>query len=242
MKHIRFRKFAWPVMFSGMMFLASGCVSPIVPDVGLETKSIDLGKGVQLEMVRLPSGLWFGRYEVTQAQWMALTGKNPSFQLYVGARNPVNGVSWNDLPAFLEKLNGLSTVKESGLSFRIPTDEEWVEAARAGAEGEDAYAKLPDGTEVGVEDLGRIAWFADNAGHKPHSVGKKEPNAFGLYDMFGNAEEIVSPPRNSLRDVSYTRGGWHGSRAADCRDRGYHSADFLGWALGFRLCAETVPQ
>ena len=85
-----------------------------------------------------------GKYEVTQAQWEAVMGENPSD--FKGPNNPVENVSWEDCKKFLEKLNSMPEVKESGLTFRLPTEEEWEYACRAGSTGD--YCKLADGTEI----------------------------------------------------------------------------------------------
>lgn len=223
---------------AGALLLSAGCVSPAVPAVNVETKEIDLGKGVKLEMVRLPNDLWFGKYEVTQAQWIRVMDKNPSF--YKDAQNPVGAVSWNDCLKFVEKLNALPAAKESGLAFRMPDDEEWVFAASAGAEGNDAITKLPDGTELKAADLGRIAWIEDNAGHRQHPVGKKMPNAFGLHDTIGNAMELTRSKRNS--STFFRRGGWHGCSSEDCGKPSFCAADATNPACGFRLCADRAAD
>ena len=173
-----------------------------------------------------------GRYPVTQAQWKAVMGRNPSW--FNGADNPVEQVSWNDCQIFLEKLNALPAVKKSGLVFRLPTEEEWEYACRAGATG--PYCKLADGTEITEHSLGRVAWFEDNSDDRTHSVGKKEPNAFGLYDMQGNVWEWTQTMDGDNRIDR--GGGWSGS-AVDCESsfRDKSSSRFRGRSLGFRLCA-----
>ena len=224
---------------AGALLLSAGCVSPTVPAVNVETKEIGLGKGVKLEMVRLPNDLWFGKYEVTQNQWMRLMGNNPS--LYQGGMNPVGMVSWNDCLEFVEKLNALPAAKESGLAFRMPDDDEWLFAATAGAEGDDAVTKLPDGSELKMADLGRIAWIEDTAGHWQHPVGKKMPNAFGLYDMVGNAMELTRPKQSNASYFN-RRGGWHGDRAEECMKASHCAADATNPACGFRLCADPAAN
>ena len=144
------------------------------------------------------------KYEVTQALWEAVTGNNPS--KFKGANRPVESVSWDDCQAFLEKLNALPEVKELGAPVRLPTLDEWGYADRAGAIGDFrhaglllspapsvySYCKLADGTEITGANLGEVAWFRGNSGGKTHPVGRKKPNAFGLFDMEGNVEEWVS--------------------------------------------------
>ena len=160
-------------------------------------------------------------------------GENPSD--FEGANNPVERISWNDCQKFLETLNAQPAVKKSGLTFRLPTEEEWVAACRAGASGD--YCLLADGTEITEDTLGRVAWFGDNADGKTHPVGQKTPNAFGLYDMHGNVWEWTSTADGA--DHYVFRGGcWYDS-AWDCGSscQGGGPPSGRGYYLGFRLCA-----
>ncbi len=220
--------------------------------------SITLANGVQLEMVRLPNNLWFGKYEVTQAQWKAVLDGSPSrFKLtaetwskrgpeafkdgnpseFKGPDNPVEKVSWVDCQEFLKMLNALPSVKESGLTFRLPTEEEWEFACRAGATGD--YCKLADGSEITERTLGRVAWFEDNSDDTTHPVGRKKPNAWGLYDMHGNVWEWTSTAAGvfSFRVI---RGGSWQSSAEHCKSSLRSESSPTLWldTLGFRLCAE----
>ena len=116
------------------------------------------------EMVQIPGrDFRMGKYEVTQAQWEAVMGENPSE--YKGADHPVENVSWDDCQAFLEKLNAHPAARASGLVFRLPTEEEWEFACRAGSTNE--YCRLADGTEITEATLGRVAWFEENALTRP---------------------------------------------------------------------------
>jgi formylglycine-generating enzyme required for sulfatase activity len=125
--------------------------------------------------VRISEPFYMGKYEVTQAQWEAVMGTNPSY--FKGNPNrPVEGVSWEDVQAFIKRLNR----QEGWEVCRLPTEAQWEYAARAGTT-----------TEWYDNDLDAIAWYRENSGYKTHEVGQKWPNAWGLYDMLGNVEEWV---------------------------------------------------
>lgn len=117
-----------------------------------------------------------GKYEVTQAEWEAVMGDNPSY--FKGKNRPVDGVTWNNLQAFISKLNA-----KTGKKYRLPTEAEWEYAARAGTDS--AYSFGDDANQLG----GQYGWFDGNSGGVTHPVGEKKPNAFGLYDMHGNVWE-----------------------------------------------------
>jgi eukaryotic-like serine/threonine-protein kinase len=119
------------------------------------------------------SGFSIGKYEVTQAQWYAVIGNNPSNNK--GDDLPVENVSWEDAKEFCHKLSQMTR-----RTYRLPTEAEWEYACRAGTTG--AYAG----------DLNAMAWQGihyGNSGGKTHPVGQKQPNKFGLHDMYGNVSE-----------------------------------------------------
>ena len=176
-----------------------------------------------------------GKYEVTQAQWQAVMGENPSE--FKGDLNPVEYVSWDDCKKFLEKLNSMPEVKASGLTFRLPTEKEWEYACRAGSTGD--YCKLADGTEITESTLGEVAWYVDNSNYKTHPVGQKKPNAFGLYDMHGNVWEWCEDLYLAGGSLRVNRGGSWISSSGDCQAsyRFFYIPGGRGNALGFRLAA-----
>jgi formylglycine-generating enzyme required for sulfatase activity len=122
--------------------------------------------------VQITKSFEIGKYEVTQSQWQAVMGSNPS--TIKGDNRPVETVSKNDAHDFLARLNA----KNDGYKYRLPTEAEWEYAARAGTRG------LP-------ASLDEVAWYAGNSGDETHPVGQKKPNAWGLYDMLGNVREWV---------------------------------------------------
>jgi formylglycine-generating enzyme required for sulfatase activity len=131
-----------------------------------------------MRKITISKPFYLGKFEVTQEQWKALMGANRS--RFPGDKNPVDRVSWEDCQAFIKKLN--EKFADSGVSFSLPTEAQWEYACRAGTSSRFAF-----GDEAA--QLGDYAWFEDNAGGKTHPVGEKKPNAWGLYDMYGNVWE-----------------------------------------------------
>lgn len=114
---------------------------------------------------------------VTQLQWRQITGDNPSWFSRAGDRHPVERVSLRDIQGFL----GLLNVRSPGRRYRLPFEEEWEHAARAGT-------PVGVGTPAGLEDC---AWYRANSGGSTQPVGRKAPNAWGVHDMLGNVWEWV---------------------------------------------------
>lgn len=188
--------------------------------------------------VRL-SDFSIGQYEVTQEQWQAVMGSNPSHNKNCKLC-PVENVSWNDIQDFIKKLN-----KQTGKNFRLPTEAEWEFAARGGKESKGfKYA--------GGDVVDEVAWYNGNSDNKTHPVGKKKANELGLYDMSGNVWEwcadwydgnyyAKSPADNPQGPSTGTyrvyRGGSYFSDPIHCRPayRGYWLPDHRCNDIGFRL-------
>ena len=126
--------------------------------------------------VRISRPFDLGKYEVTQLEWWAVMGAQRQTDSYPYCGDcPVGKVTWNDVQAFIEKLDAA----DRAATYRLPTEAEWEYAARAGTTDE-RYS----------EDLDAIAWHSEvGAPHRLRPVGGKLPNAFGLHDMLGNAAE-----------------------------------------------------
>ena len=169
--------------------------------------------------VTLTKGFYMGTTEVTQAQWKAIMGDDPSY--FKGDDNPVEIVSWNDAQEFIKKLNR----KDGTNKYRLPTEAEWEYACRAGSKTKFCFGDSDS-------RLGDYAWYSNNSSSKTHSVAQKKPNAWGLYDMHGNVYEwcgdwydknypggyVTDPKGPSSGSYRVYRGGsWGSGRAGGCR-------------------------
>jgi formylglycine-generating enzyme required for sulfatase activity len=154
---------------------------------------------------------YMSKYEVTQSQYRAVMGTNPS--AFKGDDLPVESVTWDEATEFCRKLSTLT-----GRQYRLPTEAEWEYAARAGTTG------------AATESANLTAWYDGNSGARTHPVGQKEANHFGLYDMYGNVWEwcqskykpypySATDGREDLQpaDVRVLRGGSWESAAKACR-------------------------
>lgn len=128
--------------------------------------------------VTISTDFYIGKYEVTQAQWLALMDENPSTE--VGGNLPVNKVSWDDCQEYIKRLNQYSNQKE----FRLPTEAEMEYAIRGGTAGISFL-----GDQHNRESMMEYAWFRDNSEGYLQEVGKLKPNPYGLHDVFGNVWE-----------------------------------------------------
>ncbi|MBI5394910.1 MAG: formylglycine-generating enzyme family protein [Verrucomicrobia bacterium] len=128
--------------------------------------------------VNITRPFYLGKFEVTQAQWQAVMGTNWSH--FVSPQKPADTLNRTDCRTFAKKLN----TRFPGRNFRLPTEAEWEYACRAGSPAAYGFGDDPAA-------LGDYAWFIGNKDEKTgtHPVGRKTPNAWGLYDMHGNVFE-----------------------------------------------------
>lgn len=136
-------------------------------------------EGVQFS-VTLTKGFWLGRTEVTQRQYEAIAGNNPSSFTDVGPDAPAERVSWLDAMDYCRKLTERERAAgrlPEGYVYTLPTEAQWEYACRAGTTG--AYSGSP----------GEMAWCDMNSGETTHRVATRQPNAWGFYDMMGNVLE-----------------------------------------------------
>ncbi len=249
------------------------------------TGIVDLPGGVKLEMVKIPAGsftmgspegedgrfsdeeqhrvtlskeFWLGKFEVTQEEYEALMGTNPSSKK--GTRHPVENVSWNDVDAFCKKLNEYYRGKmPSGYRFDLPTEAQWEYACRAGTTTAFSYGNASDADKMNFD------------GNYPYGGGGKEvyrqktvdvgslgyKNAFGLYDMHGNVYEwcrdwydydyyskspTSDPQGPTIGSLRVCRGGGWDHDARDCRsvDRNGYAPTDRSSHLGFRLALVPI--
>ena len=229
-----------------------------------DTETVDLGDGVELELVWCPPGtfwmgsptsewgrddnetrhkvtltrgFWIGKYPVTMPQWVTLVACNLSWS-YMDKDSPMTNVDWDDCKKFFRKLN--SKFPGRG-QFRLPTEAEWEYACRAGTETE--YA----GTGV----LREMGWYVRNSRGYIHSIGMKSPNDWGLHDMHGNVWEwcqdwykedypprdVVDPRGAASGTNRVLRGGCRCGSAENCRSayRNYGAPSNRLDDLGFRV-------
>ena len=182
------------------------------------------------------SSFSIGKYEVTQEEWEAVMGSNPS--RFKGAKRPVVNVSWSDCRQFIRKLNSMT-----GKNFRMLTEAEWEFAARGGNKSRGyKYA--------GSQILDDVGWYGSNSSSSTHDVGQLDSNELGLYDMSGNVWEWcvdwygsyesgsqMNPAGPSSGYYRMNRGGSWNFEARGCRvsNRCHDSPDRRDGYLGLRL-------
>jgi formylglycine-generating enzyme required for sulfatase activity len=233
----------------------TGLLSHLAADPGIKLVSVPAGtfmmgsaadeedrgddEGPQTR-VTLTRNFFLGATDVTQGQYEALMGTNPSDFKTMGKNAPVDSVSWDTAMAFCQKLTERERAAgrlPPGYAFTLPTEAQWEYACRAGT------------TTPYAGDPAEMAWYGDNSGGKTHPVGIKRPNALGLYDMSGNVYQWCLDwygkyPGGAVKDwtgpatgqAHVLRGGAWYYEEAYCRSA-YRDFDpgFIGNILGFRV-------
>jgi formylglycine-generating enzyme required for sulfatase activity len=232
--------------------------------------------------VRITKPFYLGMYQVTQGEYAQVTGMNPSAftekqmdgstfnpplpeqevtlraddrKKVVGAdtsRHPVETVDWEEAMEFCRRLSTMPAERAARRVYRLPTEAEWEYACRAGT-----TTRWYSGDDE--EELADLAWFRKNAGGMTHPVGQKYPNAWGLYDMCGNAEQWCAdrfstdyykrspqdaPPGPAGGHLRMLRGGVWDTLASACRSasRNSYGPDSHSHNFGFRVVVEVVAK
>ena len=289
------RRFAARLVLAALLVTAAGCaglMKPAAPPpppgslwtnpAGLTFAYIPAGRfymGSPLEepgragdetrrLIEITRGFYLQTTEVTQSQWRAVMGDNPSYFNDCGPDCPVEKVSHTEALEYISRLNEL----DPGSDYRLPTEAEWEYACRAGTDGP-LYLKPDDPDLADTADvLDRIAWYGDNSYGPPgrgedcfqrvsgdkafcgtHPVGRKEPNAWGLYDLLGNVSEwcwdwyseylpdqVEDPQGPPLGSARVMRGGDWLSAVQHVRaaNRDHFSPGGRGFGIGFRVLRE----
>ena len=215
--------------------------------------------------VTLTKGFWLGKYEVTQAQYQAIMGTNPSAKdRGIGADYPVNMVTYDNVLEFCQRLTDkerLAGRLSNKYKYTLPTEAQWEYACRAGT-----ASALNNGKELMSEtgfcnNLDQVGWFGNqnagggNAGGKIHPVEQKKANAWGIYDMHGNVWEwclgwyeeyptmaVTDPMGPSMGSSRVQRGGSWYNFPRRCRSamRGNPLPNTKDYHVGFRIALVPV--
>ena len=229
---------AWEIA-SGVKMTFCWCPAGKIP-LGSSESEEDRDDDKNQVHVTLTKGFWMANTQVTQKQWTAIMGNNPSF--FKGENLPVEKVSWHDAQEFLKKLNAKLGNTDGG-QMVLPTEAQWEHARRARE-----IEPYSGGT------IDEVAWYIQNSGDETHPVGIKKPNAWGLHDMHGNVWEWcadwdddklmyddnlsggVDPTGPSSGTRRLTRGGSWRSIASSCTSGRYGSTPTnQGDYVGFRV-------
>ena len=202
--------------------------------------------------VAITHGFWMGRYELTQAQYAAQMGSNPS--RFQGDDRPVDHVSWYDALNFCSRLTAHERSAgrlSEGYEFMVPTEAQWEYACRAGTS-----TALNGGKDLSnvneCPEMDEVGWYQYNSDNATHSAGEKPPNAWGLHDMHGNVREwcwdwyendyssanSVDPDGPGTGEYRVLRGGDWDKTAQNCRSayRTHSNPSVEDWDdVGFRV-------
>ncbi len=239
--------------------LGGGVTMELVPikpgtfDMGSPEGEKDRHPNEKQHSVTISSAFFMSKYPVTQQQYEAVMKTNPSefsAEKGGGPNYPVEQISWHDAVAFCEKLDAAVKSKlPPGMTLQLPTEAQWEYACRAGTKTRFYSGDAPD-------DLARAGWYGKNSDDKPHPVGQKVANAFGLYDMHGDVYQwcqdvymldyeklSATDPCNTAPDLyRVMRGGAWRSVARNCRAAYRHDVTpgYRGGFVGIRVVASKA--
>lgn len=188
-------KIGTAVLLPALLLICAACDQPVAPRDAIPSTGpfipianmISVRAGSFLrdgEPVSVSRDYWLGKYEVTQAEFSGLLGRNPS-HFKDEPKRPVEKVSFLDATAYcaaLTKQEREAGRLPDGFEYRLPTETEWELACRAGSTNRFGFGDAP-------EDADPFAWTAENSGGTTHPVGLKQPNAWGFHDLHGNVWE-----------------------------------------------------
>ena len=202
--------------------------------------------------VRITRPFYLGETEVTVEQYRRLVTPDYGGAMQLGPTYPVWYVRWDQAVEFCQRLSALPEEADAGRKYRLPTEAEWEYACRAGSTTCYSFGDTPS-------DLDAYAWSKRNADFSPHPVGEKLPNAWGLYDMYGNVAEFCSdwlgtkyyahspvddPPGPETGPLRVARGGDFLNTESLCT-----SAARFGWPVhrgyafvGFRVALSAMSK
>jgi len=242
---------AWNESFTNSLGMTFKLIPAGTFTMGSPTNELGRNYDETQHQVTLTQFYYMQTTEVTQGQWRAVTGSNPSYFSSCGDDCPVEQVSWDDVQSFISALNNLGQG-----TYRLPTEAEWEYAARAGsttAFANGGITELYCGYDPNLDAMG---WYCYNASFTTHPVGLKQPNDWGLYDMHGNVWEwcqdlygdypssaVTDPTGPSSGSDRVLRGGGWYFYAGDCRsaNRGSSDPSDRNGYDGFRLVCLQVP-
>jgi len=203
--------------------------------------------------VTIRRGFWLGIYEVTQQEYLTLMGTNPS-DFPGDLRRPVETVSWHQAVAYCAALTSRERAAgriPTGWAYRLPTEAEWEYAARAGTATRFNY-----GDDPSYSDLVKHAWYWVDSAGTTHPVGQKRPNAWGLYDLYGNVSEwcadwygtypggsSIDPAGSGSGSDRVVRGGyfWNDPRDHRSAHRDHGNPAGTSYLIGFRVALAPGP-
>lgn len=214
----------FPAPLTNLVWIPSGQYVMGSPETDLDAD----GDEAPQTTVIFTKGFFMGKYEVTQGEYGAVVGSNPSS--FTGDNNlPVETVSWQQATNFCRLLNLQETGAgrlPAGYAYRLPTEAEWEYAARGGA-----ATRFNWGNDFNYTSLTNYAWYSENSDGSTHPVGQKLPNSFGLYDVSGNVcewsldsfgsnlpgGEVIDPVASTTSSAKVFRGGGFNDFPERCR-------------------------